>query len=96
MVVRKWYRLMAMAANTLPLSNVSKQQAQAHVESEIHLSRGSPLHFCLVQAVSVAKRMNYTVQKSLELAVSRILSILSARCVVCLHAIVRKIKKETM
>lgn len=70
---------------TATLSNVGKKQAEAHIESETHISRESPLQLCLVQAVSVAERMDYTVQKSVELGVSQILPIISARCTVRLH-----------
>ncbi len=44
----------------------------------------SPLSITLVQAVSRGERMDYTIQKAVELGVSRIVPVLSARSVVSL------------
>jgi 16S rRNA (uracil1498-N3)-methyltransferase len=42
----------------------------------------SPLHVCLVQAVSRAERMDYTVQKAVELGVREIVPVITERCLV--------------
>jgi len=59
--------------------NVTVKIAEHHVrESE------SPLEITLVQAVSRGERMDYTIQKAVELGVTRIVPVLSARSVVSL------------
>lgn len=59
--------------------NVTVEIAEHHVrESE------SPLEITLVQAVSRGERMDYTIQKAVELGVTRIVPVLSARSVVSL------------
>lgn len=57
----------------------SKKNIVAHIQSERHISRESPLHIHLIQAISMAERMDYTVQKSVELGVSSIQPIFSER-----------------
>jgi 16S rRNA (uracil1498-N3)-methyltransferase len=56
------------------------------VELGAHYARDSesPLEITLVQAVSRGERMDYTIQKAVELGVSRIAPVLSARSVVSL------------
>lgn len=57
----------------------SKKNIFAHIQSEQRISRESPLHIHLIQAISMAERMDYTVQKSVELGVSSIQPIFSER-----------------
>ena len=65
---------------------VIAQCARGAVRVRVHASRSenreSPLQVTLVQAVSSGERMDYTVQKAVELGVAAVQPVLSERCVV--------------
>lgn len=67
------------------LAGISRKQVSAVVSSVSAISRESPLEVVLVQAVSAAERMDFTLQKSTELGVSRIVPVLTERATVRLQ-----------
>ncbi|ULJ63828.1 16S rRNA (uracil(1498)-N(3))-methyltransferase [Wielerella bovis] len=64
------------------ISEVGKRHASCRITQEITAHRESPLNIQLIQAISSGERMDFTLQKSVELGVSRIQPIISERCVV--------------
>lgn len=68
------------------LTQVAKKSAVARVEVRIPANRESPLDLTLAQCVSKGDRMDYTIQKAVELGVTRILPLLSVRSVVRMDA----------
>ena len=69
----------AAAARLLTLE---KRRAAAQIEREMPSETESPLNITLVQAVSSGERMDFTLQKSVELGVSAVWPVISERCVV--------------
>ena len=64
------------------LTALEKRRAEAEVLREECADNESPLRITLVQAVSGGERMDFTVQKSVELGATEIRPVLSERCVV--------------
>jgi len=64
------------------LDVLEKRRACAEVLREEETDNESPLNITLVQAVSAAERMDFTLQKSVELGVAEIRPVISERCVV--------------
>lgn len=64
------------------LSELEKRHAICHIVDKQEKNSESPLDLTLVQAISSGERMDFTLQKSVELGVNRIVPILSERCVV--------------
>lgn len=64
------------------LTQVAKRNAMLKLGERREVDRESPLQLTLAQCVSKGDRMDYTVQKAVELGVQRILPLLSARSVV--------------
>lgn len=64
------------------LTLLEKRRAQAEILREEGADNEPPLHITLVQAVSSGERMDFTLQKSVELGVAEIRPVLSERCVV--------------
>jgi 16S rRNA (uracil1498-N3)-methyltransferase len=64
------------------LSFISKNEVSAKVTSVIANRSESPLHITLIQAISAGDRMDFTIQKAVELGVSAIQPIASQRSVV--------------
>ncbi len=65
---------------------VDKKSVRVAVGAKHQVDRESPLAITLVQAISRGERMDYTVQKAVELGVMRIVPLLSARVTVRLDA----------
>ena len=61
---------------------LEKRQAQVEVLTQIPTHRESPLHITLIQAVSSGERMDFTLQKGVELGVNVFIPVLSERSVV--------------
>ncbi len=61
---------------------LEKRRASVRILREEATDNESPLKITLVQAVSAAERMDFTLQKSVELGVAEIRPIISERCVV--------------
>lgn len=64
------------------LSELEKRHAACHIIDKQQKNSESPLDLILVQAISSGDRMDFTLQKSVELGVNQIVPILSERCVV--------------
>lgn len=64
------------------IETVEKRAVQVRVESYREIERESPLAMTLAQCVSKGERMDYTIQKAVELGVAAIVPLLSARSVV--------------
>ncbi len=71
---------------TASLSAVGKRDAQATISAHSAVDRESPLSMTLAQCVSKGDRMDYTLQKAVELGVSAIVPLMSSRTVVKLDA----------
>lgn len=61
---------------------LEKRHASVRILREEVTDNESPLNITLVQAVSAAERMDFTLQKSVELGVAEIRPVISERCVV--------------
>ncbi len=59
---------------------IGKRSVQVEVGAHDLLERESPLQLTIVQALSAAERMDYTVQKSAELGVTAIQPVISEYC----------------
>src|SRR5262245_33363063 len=68
------------------ITRAAKGEVLVRVESARAVERESPLDLTLVQGVSRGARMDYTVQKAVELGVARIEPVLAGRGVVRLDA----------
>ena len=64
------------------LNSLDKRAAEAEISSIKPSENESPLHITLIQAVSSGERMDFTLQKSVELGVNEIILVESARSVV--------------
>jgi 16S rRNA (uracil1498-N3)-methyltransferase len=62
------------------LVNVGKKSAQAHILSKTEKSVESPLNIHLGQGISRGDRMDFTLQKSVELGVQTITPLFTERC----------------
>lgn len=67
------------------LTELTKRQAACTLGEREYSDAESPLRIHLIQAISSGERMDFTLQKSVELGVASITPILSERCVVKLH-----------
>ncbi|MDA8225962.1 MAG: 16S rRNA (uracil(1498)-N(3))-methyltransferase [Betaproteobacteria bacterium] len=61
---------------------IDRRTVAVHCEAARALSRESPLRIVLLQGISAADRMDYTLQKSVELGVSEVWPLACARSVV--------------
>lgn len=64
------------------LDELTKRHAICYIFDKEEKNIESPLDLTLVQAISSGERMDFTLQKSVELGVNKIVPILSERCVV--------------
>ncbi|WP_137938814.1 16S rRNA (uracil(1498)-N(3))-methyltransferase [Chitinivorax sp. B] len=67
------------------LADIAKKRATVLTQSIRQTDRESPLNTTLVQAVSSGDRMDYTLQKAVELGVTTIIPVISERSVVRLQ-----------
>ncbi len=68
------------------LLEVSKRAAVARVDAKLQMPVESPLRIHLGQGVSKGDRMDFVLQKSVELGVSEITPVITERCTVKLNA----------
>lgn len=64
---------------------MGKQDVTIEIERHDLIERESPLDVTLVQALSATERMEFSIQKAVELGVRQIIPVESERCVVRLH-----------
>jgi 16S rRNA (uracil1498-N3)-methyltransferase len=67
------------------LHGIDRNRAEVSVGNYIVRETESPLHVTLAQGVSRGERMDYTIQKAVELGVTRIVPLISERCEVRLE-----------
>ncbi len=67
---------------TADILNISKKQVVAIVNSQLSMRSESPLNIHLAQGVSKGDRMDFVLQKSVELGVSEITPVITERCAV--------------
>ncbi len=70
---------------TAILANVNKKSAQAKIISQEQVNSESPLNIHLGQGISRGDRMDFTLQKSVELGVNTITPLFTERCGVKLN-----------
>lgn len=62
--------------------SITKKETVLHLEKFISNDRESPLEICLVQGISRGEKMDYTIQKAVELGVKKIIPVLTERCTI--------------
>lgn len=77
---------------TAKLVTVNKKQAQVEILAQHEVMNESPLHIHLGQGISRGERMDFTLQKSVELGVNKITPLFTERCGVKLTA--ERLKKK--
>jgi 16S rRNA (uracil1498-N3)-methyltransferase len=68
------------------IESITKSTVQVRVGALYPIERESPLNITLVQGISRGERMDYTIQKAVELGVSAIVPVLTRRSTVRLEA----------
>jgi 16S rRNA (uracil1498-N3)-methyltransferase len=63
------------------LTNIEKKAAYVEVQSRTAVNNESPLNIRLLQGISSGDRMDYTIQKAVELGVTEIFPLTTERCV---------------
>ena len=71
---------------TCAISSIKKNETLAIVKSFVKITNESPLNITLLQGISSGDRMDYTIQKAVELGVTAIVPINTSRSVVKLSA----------
>ncbi|HEZ4380618.1 TPA: 16S rRNA (uracil(1498)-N(3))-methyltransferase [Neisseria meningitidis] len=69
-------------AHAARLSFLEKRRAEAEILHEDTTNNESPLNITLIQSISSGDRMDFTLQKSVELGVTAIQPVISERCIV--------------
>ncbi len=69
-------------AHTARLTVLEKHRAEAEILHEDTTDNESPLNITLIQSISSGDRMDFTLQKSVELGVTAIQPVISERCIV--------------
>jgi 16S rRNA (uracil1498-N3)-methyltransferase len=62
------------------LIEVAKRDSQVQLEQEVLVENESPLNITLLQGVSRGERMDYALQKAVELGVTKIIPVITERC----------------
>ncbi|MDH5358714.1 MAG: 16S rRNA (uracil(1498)-N(3))-methyltransferase [Gammaproteobacteria bacterium] len=62
------------------LEQVSKRDSSVRLGDNIKINNESPLNITLLQGVSRGERMDYALQKAVELGVARIIPVVTERC----------------
>ncbi|HEZ0936040.1 TPA: 16S rRNA (uracil(1498)-N(3))-methyltransferase [Neisseria meningitidis] len=69
-------------AHAAQLTVLEKRRAEAEILHEDTTDNESPLNITLIQSISSGERMDFTLQKSVELGVTAIQPVISERCIV--------------
>ncbi|MCW8994413.1 MAG: 16S rRNA (uracil(1498)-N(3))-methyltransferase [Psychromonas sp.] len=75
------------------LTEVQKRTCTAHIDTFQEVDNESPLHLHLGQVISRGERMEFVIQKAVELGVNEITPLISERCGVKINA-ERMLKKQ--
>lgn len=62
------------------LEQIDKRQATVSLQEQISADNESPLDILLMQGISRGERMDYAIQKAVELGVKRIMPVVTERC----------------
>lgn len=62
------------------LDSVSKRESSVRLLSTVNVDNESPLNITLLQGISRGERMDYALQKAVELGVTRIIPVATERC----------------
>lgn len=62
------------------LEQVDKRQAVVSLQQQLQTDNESPLDILLMQGISRGERMDYAIQKAVELGVKRLLPVITERC----------------
>lgn len=71
---------------------ITKKSVVAQLNTSYPVQRESPLHICLAHALCAGEKMDWVIQKSVELGVKTIVPLLSERSVAC--AATHAVKKQ--
>lgn len=71
---------------TASIQRIEKKRVELWIEEAISVDRESPLKLHLFQSISKGERMDFVMQKAVELGASELTPVLSERCVVRLNA----------
>lgn len=69
-------------AHAARLTVLEKRRAEAEILHEDTTDNESPLNITLIQSISSGERMDFTLQKSVELGITAIQPVISERCIV--------------
>lgn len=69
-------------AHAAQLTVLEKRRAEAEILREETADTESPLNITLIQSISSGERMDFTLQKSVELGITAIQPVISERCIV--------------
>ena len=67
---------------TCAITSIKKSEVLVIVKNVVKITNESPLHITLLQGISSGDRMDYTIQKAVELGVKSIVPIITSRSVV--------------
>ena len=62
------------------LAHVSKRESSVRLGEQVVVNNESPLNITLLQGISRGERMDYALQKAVELGVNKIIPVLTERC----------------
>jgi len=62
------------------LEQVSKRTSVVRLSEQLDINNESPLHISLLQGISRGERMDYALQKAVELGVNRVIPVITERC----------------
>ena len=68
------------------ITDIVKRTVTVEITEQKAISRESPLVTTLIQAVTNSDKMDFTIQKAVELGVARIMPVISDRCVIRLNS----------
>lgn len=64
------------------ITEITKKNVTAQIQEFVAVDRESPLELCLAQGISRGEKMDYTIQKAVELGAKKIIPLLTERCTV--------------
>ncbi len=64
------------------ITQINKKQVSVQINEHVAREAESPLELCLAQGISRGEKMDYTIQKAVELGVKKIIPLFTERCTV--------------
>jgi len=62
------------------LDSITKRESTVSIEQQVDVNNESPLAITLLQGISRGERMDYALQKAVELGVTRVVPVVTERC----------------